>query len=316
MNHQELIDNHKILKMIVGSKAYGTDTPVSDTDYLGVFIAPKQYYFGLEKIEEVDLSIVSKQIDGRNDSDAVDCKFYELRNYCKLLLENNPNIVDSIFVSDKHVTYKNNFGLMLRDNRHMFLHSGLKNRFVGYAISQLHKARIKTDNYDSLNKANDWFAQEVFNNPNALLAEYKSDSSFLKFATFNTHHVTIGDINISIKDSVTKAFNKIAERISKVGNRKELYTKYGYDTKFLSHAYRLVIEGIELMTTGDLQLPITDGYFIKDIKCGKHKPEDIIELVECKIKKLDSCESVLPVKPRFKEVNDLLINMVEESFKK
>lgn len=38
-----------LLECISGSKAYGLDTPSSDTDIKGVFYLPKSYYYGLHK---------------------------------------------------------------------------------------------------------------------------------------------------------------------------------------------------------------------------------------------------------------------------
>lgn len=41
-------------------------------------------------------------------------------------------------------------------------------------------------------------------------------------------------------------------------NRPELVAKYGYDTKFAYHALRLGIQGVEVLTTGKLTLPINE----------------------------------------------------------
>jgi predicted nucleotidyltransferase len=46
---------------------------------------------------------------------------------------------------------------------------------------------------------------------------------------------------------------------SRVPNRPELTEKYGYDTKYASHALRLGLQGLELMTQGHLTLPLTGG---------------------------------------------------------
>lgn len=39
-------------------------------------------------------------------------------------------------------------------------------------------------------------------------------------------------------------------------NRPELVAQHGYDTKFAMHALRLGVQGVELLTTGRLTLPI------------------------------------------------------------
>ena len=36
-----------LFKAVTGSRAYGTDTPESDTDYRGVFVMPRENFFGL-----------------------------------------------------------------------------------------------------------------------------------------------------------------------------------------------------------------------------------------------------------------------------
>ena len=37
-----------VLECISGSKAYGLDTPISDTDIKGVFVLPKKDFYGLD----------------------------------------------------------------------------------------------------------------------------------------------------------------------------------------------------------------------------------------------------------------------------
>jgi len=43
-----------ILECLSGSKAYGLDTPTSDTDIKGVFILPKSEFYGLSYISQVN----------------------------------------------------------------------------------------------------------------------------------------------------------------------------------------------------------------------------------------------------------------------
>lgn len=52
-------------------------------------------------------------------------------------------------------------------------------------------------------------------------------------------------------------------------NRPELVEKYGYDTKFASHAARLAYQGIELMQTGQLTLPM-EGKPLEWVMAIKH----------------------------------------------
>ncbi|WRH66089.1 MAG: nucleotidyltransferase domain-containing protein [Planktothrix sp. GU0601_MAG3] len=53
MNRLE-IENRTILLVLTGSRGYGLDTPTSDYDYRGVFIASEPYYLGFNIIEQKD----------------------------------------------------------------------------------------------------------------------------------------------------------------------------------------------------------------------------------------------------------------------
>lgn len=50
----------------------------------------------------------------------------------------------------------------------------------------------------------------------------------------------------------------IGERGGKDVNRPELVAKYGYDTKYAMHMLRLGFQGVELLTTGRLSLPMQE----------------------------------------------------------
>lgn len=63
--------------------------------------------------------------------------------------------------------------------------------------------------------------------------------------------------------------------------RPELVEKYGYDTKFAMHAVRLGYQGLELMTTGNIDLPMngTALQICRDIREGKRTKESVVGLI-------------------------------------
>lgn len=105
MNEKEIAEQNKILLIKSGSFLYGTNLPESDEDFLGISIFPKEYYLGLKECKEVDCSLISKDSDGKNNSDAVDKKFYEIKNYFKLAAQGNPNIQEMLFVNPNYAEY-------------------------------------------------------------------------------------------------------------------------------------------------------------------------------------------------------------------
>ena len=72
-----------------------------------------------------------------------DMTIYSIVKYFRLLMENNPNIIDSLFVPDSCVLFSTPIADKLRENRKLFLHKGCWATFKGYAYGQMHKIRTK-----------------------------------------------------------------------------------------------------------------------------------------------------------------------------
>jgi hypothetical protein len=115
-----------LLQCISGSKAYGLDTPQSDTDIRGVFALSKNEFYGLRYTEQV-----------ANPSN--DILYYELRRFMELLARNNPNILELLSIPPDKVLYKHPVMEFIRPE--MFLSKLCLQTFAGYAQSQIRKAK-------------------------------------------------------------------------------------------------------------------------------------------------------------------------------
>jgi predicted nucleotidyltransferase len=136
-------------EVIMGSFAYGVSSDMSDTDVYGVFIPPIDYIFphtagyihGFgEKPPEYDT--FQKHHIKVNERE-YDIQLYTLVNYVQSCMENNPNLIDSLFVPERCVIHQSMVGEILRENRRLFLHKGIHKKLMGYAYSQLNKIRTK-----------------------------------------------------------------------------------------------------------------------------------------------------------------------------
>jgi hypothetical protein len=78
-----------------------------------------------------------------------DFNIYSIVKYFKLCMENNPNMVDSLFTAQSMVLSQTKIGQMVRDNRKIFLSKKAWHSFKGYAYSQMHKMKIKSPDVDS-----------------------------------------------------------------------------------------------------------------------------------------------------------------------
>ncbi len=147
-----VIDNLQYLTLM-GSRAYGLNRPDSDWDVYGFTIPPKEvlmpfmdggfcYIDGYDSIKphgkfEQQLGT----IDAKVPSEKIEYQIYSIAKYFKLVGENNPNMVDSLFTRANCVLFSTEIGNLVRKNRKMFLHRGCWYKFRGYSHSQLRKAR-------------------------------------------------------------------------------------------------------------------------------------------------------------------------------
>jgi len=308
------MEQNKILKIRTGSHLYGTNTPESDEDFSGIFIADEDYYFGLKKLEndELDLSVESRDERGKNTSEALDYKLYEIRKLATLALTNNPNIIEHLFVNQENILYADNYANMLLRNAHLFPHKGVYDKFIGYANSQKHKMIIKLENYEQLSAALEFFKQQE---SNEYIVMFRDDPKVKKFFTEKGSHFIIGDLNFQKHLMVKKVVFALNDRLSKITNRNELVLKYGYDTKFASHLIRLLSEGGTLLETGKLEFPLYNADFLLQIKQGKFELEQILSIAENLELELGRSKekSLLPDEPQFEKVNDL-VKQITRSF--
>jgi predicted nucleotidyltransferase len=136
---------------MMGSIAYGLDSDNSDLDIYGFAIPPKNmvfphldgeiFGFGTQKrrFEQFQAHHVFDQDAKGGKGQEIDISVYNIVKYFHLCMENNPNMLDSLFSSTNSVLFITKIGTMVRDNRKIFLHKGSWHKFKGYSYSQLHK---------------------------------------------------------------------------------------------------------------------------------------------------------------------------------
>lgn len=320
MDTKEMVQRGTILKYPVGSRLYGTNTPDSDEDYAGVFVASKEYYLGLGHIEQQDLSEISKLSNGKNDSNAVDCVLYELRKFVKLALDNNPNIIEQLMIPSSTLIHDTVCGRMLLGHRHLFPHTGCFDKFVGYASSQKKKMIIKSDNMNVIKVSHEYLQKFE---PPTMIADIEDElqahiASQKLYITINKQHVKIGDISIQRNGTIRSEIRKLKDRIERFSGRYELLVeKYGFDTKFASHLIRLLLEGKELLQTGEIKFPLQYAPELLSIKKGNLTVNEVLELateIEDELR-IWRDKTDLPKRPRRKEVENLLIGILEHQLK-
>jgi hypothetical protein len=71
-------------------------------------------------------------------------------------------------------------------------------------------------------------------------------------------------------------------RSGKHTNRPELVAEHGYDTKFAMHALRLGVQGIELLATGRITLPVPEPEraYLRSIRRGEVPLVEVIQAID------------------------------------
>lgn len=82
-------------------------------------------------------------------------------NYFQLVMDNNPNMLDSLFTPQHCVLYSSPVWNMVRENRRLFLHKGCFHRLKGYSFAQLHKMSNKNKESEKRQESIDKYGYDV-----------------------------------------------------------------------------------------------------------------------------------------------------------
>lgn len=175
----------QLLTAIVGSKAYGTDTPESDIDLKGVYIQhPLEVLSYNEYIEQL---IPDK-----------DTTHWEVSRFIELLCKSNPTVLELLFTPEDCILEKHPLFDLLIKNRHIFLSKECLNSFMGYAKQQIYKAK-------GLNKKMNWEKDRI---------ERKKPIDFCKVITGKVRSLNEFIIEFGMPDNLF---------FTKIDNTKQLY---------------------------------------------------------------------------------------------
>lgn len=314
---KNLVERGKILEIKSGSKLYGLNTENSDEDYVGIFLAPKEYILGLQTVEQVDLSIKVKHENGKNTKDAIDRNFYEFKRFCKLAMQGNPSIIELLFTNEDNIVYCNEFGKKLLDNKHLFVSRNIIPKFEGFAQSQKKKLLVRTENMSGLIEGLAYL-QKVSSEGREkdTLPELIGNVEFDKYFKQNNNkvHFNIGAHTINRNITVKSGIKWLENTISNSSNRIENIKNVGWEFKHGSHLLRLLYQIEELCETGTLIYPLKQNDIILRVKQGKVSYSDFTKLVEEAEARVEIAKEldVLQRHPKTKEIEKLVMEVYEE----
>lgn len=342
--------NLLLLECLSGSKAYGLDTPQSDTDIKGIYYMPKEMFFGLKYIPQIS-----------NESN--DEVYYEIGRFVELLIKNNPNIVEILAIPGECILYRN--PIMNKLNINIILSKLCKDTFGGYALTQIRKAKglnkkilnpmpkrrktvldfcFVTVNYSSV-KLKSWLIKcgisqadcglAKIPNTNNLYAlfhdaekvfNYKGIANKETANEVSTSSIPAGEKEIAYlffnKDSYSlycKEYSEYWEWVEKRNeDRYSLNKNHGkdYDAKNMMHTIRLLQVALEIVRDGKLNVKRENRDELLMIKRGELDYDEVLKMAEVLMEKIEqeTINSKLMDKPDASLVESLLVEMRTELY--
>jgi predicted nucleotidyltransferase len=297
-----------IFSGITGSHLYGTSLPESDRDVRGIFIPTEEFYLGfLEKVEQVE-------------SHEPDETYWEISKFFKLCLDNNPNILELLFIPDSFVLETTPEWQEIIKYRDMFLSTKCKHTFSGYAVSQLH--RIKQHREWLLNPPKKQPERKDFGLPNTNIIHRDQINAFNELLHSETP-IELSDNALEILQREKAYINasKYWTQYQEWGRnrnpaRASLELKYGFDCKHAGHLVRLIGEGRELLQTGFITFPRPNAKELLAIRQGKYSYKELMELIGGEENGIDnqlsSIDSGLPHNPDRKSADILCRQLIKQ----
>lgn len=306
-------------EVIMGSLAYGVSNDNSDMDIYGFCIPHKDSVFphlkgeirGFGSQTDVFGQWQQHHIMSQDGTQEYDFAIYNIIKYFQLCMENNPNMIDSLFVPQRCIVHSTRIGNLVRDNRHLFLHKGAWHKFKGYSYSQLNKMQGK-----ALKKFVEWckkheipYNSTIEDFDNAFHMEYNDAIQMEDELLTSLIHLDVDVLNEG------RCHLKQCTQNGVVSKRLDSVAEHGYDVKFAYHVVRLLNEVEQIMTEENIDLERCREQ-LKSIRRCEWTLEQIQDWFAQKEKSLGDLynTSKLRHSPDEEAIKNLLMNCLEEYY--
>ncbi len=288
----------------MGSVAYGVSSDNSDLDIYGVAIPPRDYIFPrnfIDGFDKKDLKfenwvehhILDKSGNGGKGIE-YDFSIHNITHYFNLVMDNNPHVLDSLFVRREHIIHITRMWEVVRENRKIFLHKGVVKTMRGYAYNQLAAARNCVQYVQEIREF-----EKLHNIPH---------STIFKDAVYNTKYECQSDYTHYIS-----LWNRGLAKTKRFESQKIHNT----DVKFLYHVFRLVDEAEFILNNFDLDLQEPSRVAkMKAIRSGQLTYDQIAKEFSEAESRLMSLynSSKLPKEADRKAIRNILLAVLEDHY--
>jgi len=337
-----------ILECISGSRAYGLETPTSDTDIKGVFILPKSDFYGLNYIPQIN-------------NETNDIVYYEFGRFMELLSVNNPNILELLNTPEHAILYKN--PILDKIDSSLILSKLCEKSFGKFAISQIKKAKGLNKKIvnpvDKKRKSVLDFCFVNYEHGSLPLKKYLEENNLTQgncglikiphmkdvYGLYHSEKVTYKGIikseesntvslsaipkgeeqlkllyfNVDGYSSYCKDYKEYWSWVDKRNESRYENTKShgkNYDSKNMMHTFRLLEMAIEIAEEQKINVKRHNRDFLLKVKSGAFEYDELLILANEKQKKMEAAfaNSSLPEKPDIDRIKKMTFEMREELY--
>lgn len=276
LNQMGLGLNQIVVLTEAGSSMYGTQTPTSDRDYLGIYVPTER---------QLLINNYPKQVSLPKDS-GLDLQIWSIHYFLKLAMQGETMAIDLTHAPEHCIVAREpEVWGFIQDNRTKFYTKGMKS-FVSYARKQAAKYGIKGTRIEALENVIAYLKGCLDHNP-----FYHDDGRlkdiwenlpkgehihFLDTEPYKMYQVAGKKFQETVK--ITYILERLEKDLTSYGKRAMLARENkGIDWKGVSHAIRSAQQVHDILTLGDYQYPLRNAEFITKVKMGKLDFESVVQ---------------------------------------
>lgn len=311
----------EIVRMVSGSRVYGTTTPDSDTDIKYVFV-PSVYDIIMQRAPNQHQTKTNNKVNQKNTKDDIDIEGFSLQFFLNLVARGQTLAIEMLFTPEEFIIHKTPTWEFIIGNRNKLVTSKLSS-FVGYCRTQFAKYCLKSERLKAVNDVVDFLS--------GCNQKQKIEDVICQIQELTIIHK--GIVIVDTQKSVLIVCDRQAQFGLKIDSALAIYKKvqqtYGdrsiasmknnsTDLKALYHAVRLAKEAEELISTGFLTFPRPDADLLLKIRKGEVSIDEASELIDDSLTKIEKASenACLPSEPNINFINDFVFNTHLEQINK
>lgn len=306
----------EIMKILAGSRLYGTATPDSDTDYKSVHLPTKSQIL-LGKRDQVN-STSSGGAD-KNGAQDVDVESFELQRYLSLAAGMQTVPVEMLFAPPLE---KNKLWDHIVANREKILSKNPAS-FVGYCKAQAMKYGLRGDRLNTVKSVVEVLTVAALDSaPNVMeaKAELMAIQGVRVIPRAQPGGVLVDYLDVYGRQvpmtiKVGEAIKVYEKPLKEAGSRaKAAAANDGTDWKALYHAYRIADQGVQLFREGYIVFPSRKAPTLMQIRRGELSVDAVLEAFDERRADMEemAAHSDLPESPDREWIEALVLEVHED----